>query len=268
MWQSLKRKKLYAAPIPPEWRRIVEMHCPFFHRLPRSDRLELAGHIQIFMAEKRFEGCGGLELTDEIRITIAAHACLFLLHRHTDYFPRLRSILVYPNMYVVPTVRHVGSGIMEEYHQQRAGESWAEGAVVLAWDVMLSHIAAPENGHNLVWHEFAHQLDFEDGLADGVPVLASGGSLPDRRRRYAAWARVMRAEFDRLQAQVRRGETTILRDYGATNAAEFFAVATECFFGKPVELRQAHPELYDEMKWYYQQDPVDWNWNQPEVRGN
>lgn len=266
MWPSLKRKKLRAAPFPSEWRRVMEARCPFFHRLPVADRAELEGHIQVFMAEKSFEGCGGLALTDEIRVCIAAHASLLLLHRRTDYYPRLRSVLVYPNMYVVPTVRHVGSGILEEFHQQRAGESWAEGAVVLAWDVMCSHIAAPDNGHNLVWHEFAHQLDFEDGLADGVPVLGDGESLPARRRRYAAWARVMRAEFARLQEKVRRGEPTVLRDYGATNAAEFFAVATECFFGKPQALRQEHPELYDEMKWYYQQDPAGWDWYQPYIQ--
>lgn len=268
MWPSFKRKKLRAAPLPPEWRRIIETRCPFFHRLLPADRKELEEHVQVFMAEKRFEGCGGLALTDEIRVCIATHACLLLLHRRTDYYPRLRSVLVYPNTYVVPTVRHVGSGIMEESHQQRAGESWAEGAVVLAWDVMCSHIAAPEHGHNLVWHEFAHQLDFEDGLADGVPVLGRGESLPTRKRRYTAWVRVMRAEFAWLQEQVRRGEPTVLRDYGATNAAEFFAVATECFFGRPLALRQEHPELYDEMKWYYQQHPADWDWKESEVRGN
>ena len=265
MWPSLKRKRLQATPLSPEWRQIVETQCPFFQRLPAGDRKELEGLVQVFLAEKQFEGCGRLVITDEIRVCVAAHACLLLLHRRTDFYPRLRSILVYPNMYVVPTIRHVGSGIMEEIHQQRAGESWAEGAVVLAWDVMRGHISAPENGHNLVLHEFAHQLDFEDGAADGVPVLGQGESYLNRRRRYAAWTRVMRSEFERLRAQIQHGENTILRDYGATNAAEFFAVATECFFGKPQALRQEHPELYEEMKWYYQQDPAGWDWHQPEV---
>jgi Mlc titration factor MtfA (ptsG expression regulator) len=267
MWRSLKRNKLRAVSLPSEWLQIIGQSCPFFPRLPAADQTELAGHIQIFLAEKQFEGCGGLEMNDAIRVCVAAHACLLLLHRPTDYFPRLRSILVYPNMYVVPGVRHVGSGILAEFHQHRAGESWPEGAVVLAWDVLRGHIAAPENGHNLVLHEFAHQLDFEDGQADGVPVLGRGESWPDRRRRYMTWARVMRGEFERLQAQVRRGEATVLRDYGATNAAEFFAVATECFFCKPAALKQEHPALYAEMQWYYQQDPAGWNWHPPEVRG-
>ena len=268
MWQSRKQNKPQAVSLSAEWLRIMENTCLFFHRLPAADRDELAGHVQQFLAKKRFEGCGGLEMDDRIRICVAAHACLLLLHRPTDCFPRLRSVLVYPNMYVVPTVHHVGSGIMAEVHQQRAGESWPGGAVVLAWDVMCSHIAAPENGHNLALHEFAHQLDFEDGQANGVPALGRGESWPDRRRRYLAWARVMRGEFERLRTQVLRGEATVLRDYGATNAAEFFAVATECFFCKPVALKQEHPELYAEMQWYYQQDPTGWDWSSPEVRGN
>lgn len=268
MWQSLKRKKLLSAPFPAEWRQFINASCPFFNRLPVADQKELEGFVKIFLAEKQFEGCGGFIITDEVRLCIATHACLLLLHRPTDFYPRLRSILVYPNVYFVPCVRHIGSGILEEMQQQRAGESWAEGAVVLAWDVVCDHISAPEYGHNLVWHEFAHQLDFEDGAADGVPVLGRGESFPTRRRRHIDWARVMRSEFKRLKSQLQRGENTILRDYAATNAAEFFAVATECFFGRPQPLRQLHPELYAEMKWYYQQDPAAWDWNHPAVRGN
>jgi len=260
MWRSLKRNKLQVASLPPEWLRIIESCCPFFRCLPAVDQAELVGHIQIFLSEKQFEGCGGLKMKDQIRVCVAAHACLLLLHRPTDYFPRLRSVLVYPNMYVVPTVRHIGSGILAEVPQHRAGESWPQGAVVLAWDVMCNHMAAPEEGHNLALHEFAHQLDFEDGEANGVPVLGGNESWPDRRRRYLNWTRVMREEFERLEEQVRRGEVTVLRDYGATNAAEFFAVVTECFFCKPVALKQQHPDLYQEMRWYYQQDPAGWNW--------
>ena len=239
----------------------METHCPFFPRLPDTDQNELEGHTKVFMAEKQFEGCGGLVISDEMRICVAAHACLLLLHRQTDCYPSLRSVLVYPNVYVVPTTRPVGGGVMEEFHQPRAGESWPEGAVVLAWDVIGNDIRTPESGQNVILHEFAHQLDFEDGRADGVPLLGRGESPATRRRRYDDWARVMRAEFIFLQAQVNRGESTVLREYGATNAAEFFAVATECFFGMPLAMREKHPELYGEMKWYYQQDPALWNWH-------
>jgi hypothetical protein len=258
MWQRQRRNKLRSAPFPPEWRRVIETRCPFYHRLPEADRRELEGHIQVFLAEKKFEGCGGLELSDGIKVCIAAYACLLLLHRDTDYYPGLRTVLVYPSSYVVPTTRHVGSGVMEEGLQTRSGESWREGAVVVAWDVVCSGMGNPESGDNLVLHEFAHQLDYEDGQADGAPLLACGESPMVQKRRYADWSQVMRTEFECLREQVQRGEPTLLRAYGATNPAEFFAVATECFFGKPRELRQRHPALYQQLQWYYQQDPAQW----------
>ena len=123
MWTGLRRQKLRANPFPAEWRRIVERNCPFFERLPETDRRELEGNIQVFMAEKKFEGCGGLALNDEIKVCIAAYACLLLLHRNTDYYPDLRTVLVYPATYVAPTTHHVGFGVMEESEQARAGES-------------------------------------------------------------------------------------------------------------------------------------------------
>lgn len=264
LWQA-KRKKLRSVPISSEWSRIIEMRCPFYHRLSSGDRKELDGHVQVFLAEKSFEGCGGLVMNDDIRLCVAAHACLLLLHRNTDYYPHLRSILVYPHSYVVKTTRHVGGGILHEFHQQRAGESWPYGTVVLAWDVICRDIQAPELGHSLILHEFAHQLDYEDGVADGAPLLGGDESFPARKRRYEDWARVMRTEFDRLQAQVDRGEGTLLREYGATNPAEFFAVAIECFFCIPQAMRDKHPELYEMFKSFFAQDPALWNWNQVRI---
>jgi Mlc titration factor MtfA (ptsG expression regulator) len=258
MWTESKRKKLRSAPFPADWRRTVATHCPFYSQLPEADRRELEGHMQVFLAEKRFEGCAGLEVSEEMKVVIAAFACLLLLHRETDYYPFLQTVLVYPTAYVVPTTRHIGSGVMEESLQSRAGESWREGAVVLAWDAVVYGMREPAAGHNVVWHEFAHQLDYEDGRADGAPVLGRGESRAVQRQRYASWSQVMRAEYERLREQVQRGEATVLRDYGATNPAEFFAVTTECFFSRPQELRQQHPQLYDQMKWYYRQDPAVW----------
>jgi Mlc titration factor MtfA (ptsG expression regulator) len=258
MWKEQRRKKLQSSPFPAEWQRIIETRCPFYHRLPEPDRRELEGHIQVFMAEKEFEGCGGLRINDAIKVCIAAQACLLLLHRDTDYYPGLRTVLVYPSSYFAPTARHLGSGVLEQSQQARAGESWQEGAVVLAWDAVCNGTMAPENGYNVVLHEFAHQLDFEDGYADGAPLLGNGEARSMRRSRYAAWARVMGAEYKQLRAQVRSGATSVLSGYGATNPAEFFAVATESFFGKPREMQQKHPDLYEELKWYYQQDPAQW----------
>ena len=236
----------------------MEAHCPFYHRLPEADQRELQGHVQVFLAEKSFEGCGGLIMTDEIRVCIAAQACLLLLHRNTDYYPELRSIVVYPSSFLVKTTRHLGSGVLEESHQARLGEAWQQGAVVLAWDAVCQGTAQPDDGRNVVFHEFAHQLDFEDGRADGAPVLGRGDAWSAQKSRYAAWARVLSAEFERLRAEVLAGKNAVLDGYGATDPAEFFAVATESFFERPLEMREKHPDLYEELKQYYRQDPAQW----------
>lgn len=258
MLKGLRRKKLRATPLPEEWRQLIAARNPFYRRLPEADRRELEGHVQIFLAEKQFEGCGGFAVEEEHKYLIASQACLLLLHRDTDYFPDLETILVYPTMYVVPTTRHVGGGVMHERDETRAGESWREGAIVLAWEDVRNGMESPWRGHNLVLHEFAHQLDYEDGRADGAPLLGSGEPASVRNQRYADWSRVMGSEYEQLRAQVQRGERTLLRAYGATNPAEFFAVATEYFFCKARELQQTHPALYEQMKLYYKQDPAGW----------
>ena len=243
-----RRERLRSAPFPPAWLAFIEKNCPFFSRLPEVDRRELLGHVQIFVAEKNFEGCGGLTMTDEIKVTIAAQACLLLIHRETDYYHRLYSILVYPSAYVARTVEPLGNGFVLEGDQGRLGEAWADGAVVLSWDDVRAGAADLRDGHNVVLHEFAHQLDQEDGVADGAPIL-------ERRSQYVAWARVLGAEYEQLQRASGRGRKSVLDQYGATKPAEFFAVATECFFEKPAQLKKKHPELYDELKEYYRQDP-------------
>ena len=258
MLKKLRRKKLRSAPFPDRWLRIIQDRCPFYLRLSDNDRRELLEHIQVFLAEKRFEGCGGFVIEDEHRVCIAVQACLLLLHRQTDYYPDLRTILVYPSMYVVPTTRHMGGGVMQDRHESRLGESWREGAIVLAWDAVCGGLAEFASGHNVVLHEFAHQLDYEDGFADGAPLLGEGESLSARRRRYADWSRVMLEEYERLRARVQRGQSDVLREYGATNPAEFFAVATESFFCRPGELREQRRALYEQLRWYYRQDPAEW----------
>jgi Mlc titration factor MtfA (ptsG expression regulator) len=258
MSKQQRRRKLQSGPLPQEWSGILEAHCPFYHRLPEADQRELQGHVQVFLAEKSFEGCGGLIMTDEIRVCIAAQACLLLLHRNTDYYPELRSIVVYPSSFLVKTTRHLGSGVLEESHQARLGEAWQQGAVVLAWDAVCQGTAQPDDGRNVVFHEFAHQLDFEDGRADGAPVLGRGDAWSAQKSRYAAWARVLSAEFERLRAEVLAGKNAVLDGYGATDPAEFFAVATESFFERPLEMREKHPDLYEELKQYYRQDPAQW----------
>ena len=250
--------KLRSTPFPRAWRDILHRRFPLFACLPAEDQRELEGHSQVFMAEKQFEGCDGLVITDEIRVLIAAQACLLLLHREIDYYPDLKSILVYPSTYY--------SRVTEEDEEQKtplAGQSWQRGPVILAWDAVQGGVSDRSDGQNVVFHEFAHQLDEEDGRVDGVPVLAAKGPLSERLSRYRSWARILSKEFEELRQASEAGQESVLDEYGATNPAEFFAVATECFFEKPRPLRQNHPELYDELKRFYQQDPAEWGWPLP-----
>ncbi len=247
-----RRRRLRELPFPPAWERVLERNVPLYLRLPEADRRELRGDVQVFLAEKSFEGCGGLELTDEIRVTIAAQACLLLLHRRNDDYPGLGSILVYPSAYVARAARRLPGGVVDEELSARLGESSSRGAVVLSWDDVRRGAADVHDGHNVVLHEFAHQLDQESGAAEGAPLL-------ERPSSYVAWARVLGAAYEDLRRGVAEGRPTVLRGYGATNPAEFFAVATEAFFEKPTQLARLQPDLYAELKEFYRQDPLTFN---------
>jgi Mlc titration factor MtfA (ptsG expression regulator) len=253
LFKSRRRARLRSRPAPRAWREILDRNLPVFHRLSPEDQKELIGHMQVFIAEKHFEGCGGLTLTDEIRVTIAGQACLLLLHRETDYYPELVSILVYPTGYTAEEERHIGGGIWEEGGEDRLGHTGQRlGALVLAWDAVRHGAAAPNDGVNLVLHEFAHQLDFENRSSDGTPQLETTGD-------YRSWARVMSHEFEALRDALEAGDDTFLDDYGATNPAEFFAVITEAFFERPRALRRNHPALFMQLQRFYQQDPTTYS---------
>jgi Mlc titration factor MtfA (ptsG expression regulator) len=241
-----RRARLRAAPFPPAWRAILSRNVPLYQHLTPDLRRELEGHVQVLLAEKHFEGCGGLTLTDEMRVTIAAHAALLMLRREPHYYPDLVSILVYPSTYLVPVEEQHG-GFVTEAEDERLGESWRRGVVVLAWDAARAGARSTEDGDNVILHEFAHQLDTEDGSADGVPLL-------DRPSDYKTWARALAPEYERLRE---RPDESILDTYGAEDPAEFFAVATEAFFEKPHELRERHPELYAELGRFYRLDPAE-----------
>jgi Mlc titration factor MtfA (ptsG expression regulator) len=247
-FKNRRREALRAQPLSVEERALLDKNIPYLSGLRAEDRSELEGLVRIFLAEKSFEGCGGLELTDEIKLTIAGQACLLLLHRETDIYPNVDSILVYPSAYRVPTREHDGVVVIEG-DQTRLGESWQRGLVVLAWDHVLSGAAQPRDGQNVVLHEFAHQLDGEDGVMNGTPELGA-------RARYTAWAHVLGDEFEELSQRLHAGRRSDIDPYGATNPAEFFAVLTEMFFEKPRALERKHPELYAELAEFYKQDPA------------
>ncbi len=244
-----RREKTRSQPFPGAWLDILTRNFQRYSRLSADDRDELRGHIQVFLAEKTFEGAAGLRMTDEIRVTIAAQACLLLLHRKTDYYPGLFSIIVYPHEYVAVHSQRDEMGVVDERQQVRLGETAARGALVLSWDGALRGASDFHDCRNVVFHEFAHQLDAEDGSFDGAPVLPEASM-------YIAWARILGREFDVLRERVRLRQPSDIDAYGATNSAEFFAVVTECFFQRPRQLRQLHPELYGELKQFYQQDPA------------
>jgi Mlc titration factor MtfA (ptsG expression regulator) len=251
MWffKKWRRNKIASRPFPPAWLSIIRANVPFYRKLTLADEKELQRHILIFMAEKRFVGCGGLEITDEIKITIAAQACMLLLHRETDYYPGLHSILVYPAAYVAKAARHLPGGIVEEGFDVRLGESWHHGSVVLSWDDVRRDSADIHDGHNVVFHEFAHQLDSSSGRGDSSAVLQHGST-------FIAWARVLARNYEKLQRDLSGNRPTLLGPYAAQDPAEFFAVATEYFFERPQDLQKTYPDLYRELTNFYHQDPA------------
>lgn len=251
--KARRRRHLQAQVFPQEWLKLIDGNVAFFHRLSDADRAELLRHIQVFLAEKRFEGCGGSQITDEVRLTIAAQACLLLLHRSTDYFPRLLTILVYPSAYMAKETRQLHEHVWQEGRMVRLGETGRLlGSVVLAWDAVKASAANAADGKNVVLHEFAHQLDFENLAADGAPALAA-------RAEQESWHKVMHAEFAALRIAEENGIPTLLNTYGASDPAEFFAVSVEAFFEQPHALRARHPKLYEELRKYFNQEPVQYS---------
>ena len=243
-----RRKGLRARPFPAAWRGILDRRVPYYRLLPPDLQRQLQGHIQVFLAEKPFIGCDGLEITDEVRVTIAAQACLLILNRGSSYIPNLSQILVYPGAFVIERLRAEPSGILQEQRQVLSGESWTHGQVVLSWDDTVAGAAIVDDGRNVVIHEFAHQLDQEKGYANGAPWLG-------RRDRYPRWSQVLSEEFARLQFQAATQQPSLISYYGATNPAEFFAVVSEVFFEQPREMAALHPALYEELRALYRIDP-------------
>lgn len=247
-WQ---RRRLRRQPFPTDWESILQNKVSLYHRLPAGDRDELRWYIQSLLAEKVFEGCNGQVMTDEIRVTIAAYAGLLLLHRPNDCYPLLGTVLVYPTSFAAPVRQTDGHGIVTDTLEERLGESWETGSIVLAWDSLRDLGAGLSGGLNLILHEFAHQIDIEEGISEGAP-------LRRRRECCADWFDLCNIEYARMRDNRRRGRPQVLDPYGYGSPAEFFAVATEIFFERPVRLKAHHAELYGELQAIYRQDPAAW----------
>jgi Mlc titration factor MtfA (ptsG expression regulator) len=244
-FKKRRRRKVLEGPFPPEWRDVIRRRCFLYARLDEARRAEHEGLVRIFMAEKAFEGCGGLAIDDEIGVTIAAWATLLLLGRETDVFPRLDSVLVYPTSFRVEHESVVDeSGVVVEEEAEMLGESWRTGAIVLSWEDIEEDLAHPADGLNVILHEFAHQLDDETGEGDGTPHLDSGEAIE-------RWHAVMGREYEQHCRAVERGRRTLLDEYGAESPTEFFAVVTEAYFLWPARLKRKHPELHGLLEGYY-----------------
>ncbi len=243
------RQRLLATPFPPVWLAYLEMNVAHCRYLSESEQTKLFNDLRIFIAEKHWEGCGGLVLTDEIKVAVAAQACLLTLNMAHDFYPNVQSVLIYPGSYLAPKLERRRDGMVTRTKAHRLGEAWGFGPVVLSWWDAQAGGQNAADGRNLVFHEFAHQLDMGAGRADGVPRLLDEAA-------YERWAAVMTSEYAALVKQSKTGRATLLRQYGATNATEFFAVATEAFFEKPRQMRERHGQLYEVLRDYYRQDPA------------
>lgn len=245
-----RRKKLRSQPFPDAWLHVLQYHVTFYSRLTEPEQAKLRADMQIFIAEKNWEGCGGLTMTDEIKVTIAAFACLTTLGLEDEHFDHVRSILVYPTAYVAKGRTVMQGGVVIEEDSHRQGEAWYRGPVIVSWSETLESAHGESGGRNVVVHEFAHQLDMKNGeIVDGTPPLSSVAELE-------RWKKVMSGEYDDLVQRCEAGQHSLLDCYGATNVAEFFAVVTETFFERPRALRIRHPALYQVLQDFYHQDPA------------
>lgn len=225
LYRQWRRRRLKTRPFPEDWPSILTENFEFYSALPDDERQAFHRHLKVFLWEKHWEGAAGLEVTEEMKVLIAASAARIARHLPLSIYDRLTEIVIYPSHY-----HHPGKD-----HTVVMGQAHNFGTLVLSWDAVQQGIAIPGNGRDTAIHEFAHVLDAADGVFDGTPLLEKGGDYP-------VWADVMGRHFASLQQAPFRG---CLRAYGTKNEAEFFAVATEVFFDAPDKLRQCAPELYD-----------------------
>jgi Mlc titration factor MtfA (ptsG expression regulator) len=246
-----RRRSLLATPFRADWETCLHECVGHYTLIPAAQQLKMRDIVRLMLAEKDWEGCRGLALTDEMRVIIAASAGVLILGLDDYYFDNVQTILVYPNSFIVKQEQALAGGATMEEDQEHLGEAHHRGPIILSWAETAENALKPGYGQNLVFHEFAHQLDMLNGAFDGTPNLATN-ELAQR------WAKIMAEEFRRLQRAERRGRRTVLDPYGAENPAEFFAVTTECFFDAPRAMLQSYPELYALFRDYYRQDPATW----------
>lgn len=252
-FRSIKRIFAGRKPFPPEHEYILKRDVRFYRKLNRRRKKLLQERLKIFMSVKIFEGCGGLTITDEMKVVISAYACLLILENPSDYYPYLRSILVYPDDYIAPVYEENPGGVITEGNERREGESWDSGSVVLSWADVKKTTQSRNNGSNLVIHEFAHQLDLQYGMSGSVDVSGNVLNFDDE------WSVELAKTYGELVKHHRLGRKTGVLDlYGASHPAECFAVVLEAFIEKPGKLSIQYPYLYRMLSDFFSIDPARW----------
>jgi len=246
-YRDWRRQRHLKRPFPEQWRKQLQAQVPIYSRLPPGLKQQLEHRVQLFLAEKSFYGCDGFEIDDRVRVTIAGHACLLILARRYSDFDDVRSILVYPDAYHVRGMESDGM-VVSMSDEVRSGEASSHGQVVLAWAECEEGATDPDGQHNVILHEFAHQLDYLDDAADGAPPLSG------EQARH--WQETMSRAYENLQRSLQHHQKPWLDPYGATEPAEFFAVLTEAFFQQPDHLKEEQPEVYEALRGFYRLDPL------------
>lgn len=245
--RALRRRRLLQQPFPDSWKEILRNNARFVNGLDAASAQRLQRSIRILVAEKHWEGCGGLRIDDEHRVTIAAQIARMTLGFNNEYFPETQSILLYPDAYVATSQEQMGAGIVVESQSGRLGEAWYRGPVILSWQDVLATGRRQNFARNVVVHEFAHQLDMRNGRhPDGIPVIESAPFAE-------LWQSTIAVELENLRTLCRQGVPNVLDCYGATSEAELFAVATEVYFEEPAELQREWPSLYRILSQFYTQ---------------
>jgi hypothetical protein len=247
MFAARRRGKLVEGSLSSAERAVLAEYWPGYARMPPVLASRLDALTAVFAAEKDFVGCGSLVVTPQMRLAIAAQACLLAVGHEGPPYESLRSVLVYPSQFVVPGEWHDEDGVVTEESRVLAGESWDVSRVILSWEDVDSR-GAPGEAYNVVFHEFAHYLDHESG---GAPWIAGS----DARRR---WMQLLDGELERLRAQAEAGERSFLDPYAAEDRSEFFAVASEAFFEEPAHFARELPALYRAFSDVYCLDPAAW----------
>ena len=245
-----KRKRLLSTRLTPEQREVVARLVPIVRRMPEPLRLKLEGKMHLFLDQVTLRAKNGLELTEEMQLSIAAQACLPVVNSPV-WYDTLRNVLIYPTTFFAQRDKHEGH-VVQEHDMHMLGESWDRGPVVLSWESALQGGLDDKDGHNVVIHEFAHQLDSLTGHTNGIPVLRKGQD-------YVGWEKAMLHAYHDHVTRLENGQATLIDPYGATNHQEFFAEAIVTFFEKARSMRREEPALYAQLSELLALDPAEWD---------